>query len=275
MFQKTAQTLHEVGAGVHDGGVFHADHGLAFGINLLADMGEGGKRRRAGNGQKRVLILRVVAVMVVELARATAFGKSERHLRGGGFQAALGAEILLVGIRRRVGFLQHMVKRVFESQRGLLQRLSRVHGRGARTSSRLIFCSVRANRSVHKVTLPSAVYVTQHYSTMRPSCLQKPPISLAALAMALIFTGFAGTSAQAAGIVNLTERPQTLTILFANDEERQVTIAPGRKWESMAYPLHLKRAHHRMELEFNADYAIWPDGTVTVQSRRRGIRHGN
>lgn len=91
--------------------------------------------------------------------------------------------------------------------------------------------------------------------------------------MALAFTvALLAAPACASSITNLADIPYDLNVVIAG-KEQSISIDPGRKWSSDAYPIYVYVKKQRVRLDPSAEYAIWKDGSFT-QQRRNMLDHG-
>lgn len=83
-----------------------------------------------------------------------------------------------------------------------------------------------------------------------------------------IFLGcvFFSASAQAATITNLADIPFDLDVVL-NGEPQKISIDPNRTWETSELRAEVRVKKRRVTLEPGARYAIWPDGSFTMQDR--------
>lgn len=89
--------------------------------------------------------------------------------------------------------------------------------------------------------------------------------------LGMLFTCYA-QSANATSIVNLDKLPQKLTLEIAGSQQ-VVYLMPTERWESLAYPIKVKRADGSVSpaLVIDGKYALWSSG-LALHSKSRSVR---
>lgn len=93
-------------------------------------------------------------------------------------------------------------------------------------------------------------------------------IKLQASAILALGVGMFGAGAQAASIVNLSDRQQRIVIEVLG-QYSEATLAPGQRWLTSKYPVEIELNGATTRLEVDGDYAIWNDGSLALQRRSR------
>lgn len=87
------------------------------------------------------------------------------------------------------------------------------------------------------------------------------------------FMVLAGSPALAASITNLDTKPYDILVKMGGDQQ-VVHLEPNRTWTTESHYPRVRYRDHWMELDDDASYAIWKDGTLSRQSMGPKTRNG-
>lgn len=89
--------------------------------------------------------------------------------------------------------------------------------------------------------------------------------------MLLVLSTNFTTAAEATSLVNLDNVPHNVTLEVAG-EEVTVSLMPYQRWSSSQYPIKVKyETYNSPALEVNGEYAIWHNGDIALQRKKKPL----